>query len=54
VEQLDRHRRPRHPAGRFIRHPVYAGYLALVLGCSVASLNVSPKAALVRFPTMSR
>ena len=25
---------------RFIRHPVYAGYLALLLGSSVASLNV--------------
>lgn len=26
---------------RFIRHPVYAGYLALLLGSSIASLNVS-------------
>jgi protein-S-isoprenylcysteine O-methyltransferase Ste14 len=25
---------------RFIRHPVYAGYLALLLGSGVASLNV--------------
>jgi protein-S-isoprenylcysteine O-methyltransferase Ste14 len=25
---------------RFVRHPVYAGYLALLLGSSVASLNV--------------
>ena len=25
---------------RFVRHPVYAGYLALLLGCGVASLNV--------------
>jgi protein-S-isoprenylcysteine O-methyltransferase Ste14 len=25
---------------RFIRHPVYAGYLALLLGAGVASLNV--------------
>jgi protein-S-isoprenylcysteine O-methyltransferase Ste14 len=24
---------------RFVRHPVYAGYLALLLGCGVASLN---------------
>lgn len=26
---------------RFIRHPVYAGYLALLLGCSFASLNAT-------------
>jgi protein-S-isoprenylcysteine O-methyltransferase Ste14 len=26
---------------RFIRHPVYAGYLALLLGSGVASLNVA-------------
>jgi protein-S-isoprenylcysteine O-methyltransferase Ste14 len=25
---------------RFVRHPVYAGYLALLLGSGVASLNV--------------
>ena len=25
---------------RFIRHPVYAGYLALLLGSGVASLNI--------------
>src|SRR5438876_898099 len=25
---------------RFIRHPVYAGYLALLLGSAVASLNI--------------
>jgi protein-S-isoprenylcysteine O-methyltransferase Ste14 len=25
---------------RFVRHPVYAGYLALLLGCGVASSNV--------------
>jgi protein-S-isoprenylcysteine O-methyltransferase Ste14 len=25
---------------RFIRHPVYVGYLALLLGSGVASLNV--------------
>jgi len=25
---------------RFVRHPVYAGYLALLLGCGLASLNV--------------
>jgi protein-S-isoprenylcysteine O-methyltransferase Ste14 len=25
---------------RFVRHPVYAGYLALLLGCGVAALNV--------------
>src|SRR5262249_46828794 len=24
---------------RFVRHPVYTGYLALLLGCGVASLN---------------
>jgi protein-S-isoprenylcysteine O-methyltransferase Ste14 len=27
---------------RFVRHPVYAGYLALLLGSGVASLNVWP------------
>ena len=26
---------------RFVRHPVYAGYLALLLGSGVASLNIS-------------
>jgi protein-S-isoprenylcysteine O-methyltransferase Ste14 len=26
---------------RFVRHPVYAGYLALLLGSGIASLNVS-------------
>jgi protein-S-isoprenylcysteine O-methyltransferase Ste14 len=25
---------------RFVRHPVYAGYLALLLGSGVASLNI--------------
>jgi protein-S-isoprenylcysteine O-methyltransferase Ste14 len=25
---------------RIVRHPVYAGYLALLLGCSVSSLNI--------------